>query len=432
VSAFARAHPLLAQKSSDLGPGVNAPLTATSRVMFSLIKSATAAYPISKTFGRILSVIRSTPFWTSIFYSETTLVAPNISNRFLDGQGRTRLIGIPRKPYNNFLYLVISSISAGGCAIHPLPEDVTGVPTYVIVRQIRCETRDAIRDSITGFLSHYISYPDILAKSKELKDDPSSWISFTTEEFGGGLGQELSKFGNSAIAYDFSFDITEKDNSDASASFVHPLQTLTATLGLSAGMDRARQNIRSFTVTDTFINLITKVGDDYCIPGKTPSSGNYIYPITGRIGVSEMVSAFVDLATFGNLAPPGQKSGVPPTLTDALTFTTTISGSTTPTVTFTPVGHGWQIASAALTSASVTRQDVHSVIIALALPLPKLDAVAKKTGKTTPHGTGTSALSPTLVNVSSNATEAELLAALAIQQYIIRYEAGKSYITLNQ
>ena len=33
-----------------------------------------------------------------------------------------------------------------GCAIHPLPEDVTGVDTYTIVRQIRCETRQAVID----------------------------------------------------------------------------------------------------------------------------------------------------------------------------------------------------------------------------------------------------------------------------------------------
>src|SRR4051812_43739321 len=27
-----------------------------------------------------------------------------------------------------------------GCSVHPLPEDVTGLSTYNIVRQIRCET----------------------------------------------------------------------------------------------------------------------------------------------------------------------------------------------------------------------------------------------------------------------------------------------------
>ena len=33
------------------------------------------------------------------------------------------------------------SFLGAGCAIHPLPQDVTGVDTYHIVRQIRCEAR---------------------------------------------------------------------------------------------------------------------------------------------------------------------------------------------------------------------------------------------------------------------------------------------------
>ena len=41
----------------------------------------------------------------------------------------------------------------GGCAIHPLPEDVTVVPTYFIMRQIRCETRQAIINSANGWLT---------------------------------------------------------------------------------------------------------------------------------------------------------------------------------------------------------------------------------------------------------------------------------------
>ena len=35
-----------------------------------------------------------------------------------------------------------------GCAIHPVPEDVTGVDTLDIVKQIRCETRQALTDII--------------------------------------------------------------------------------------------------------------------------------------------------------------------------------------------------------------------------------------------------------------------------------------------
>jgi hypothetical protein len=40
-----------------------------------------------------------------------------------------------------------------GCAIRPLPEDVAGVPTHIIVQQIRCEARKAIVDSAIGWLT---------------------------------------------------------------------------------------------------------------------------------------------------------------------------------------------------------------------------------------------------------------------------------------
>jgi hypothetical protein len=36
------------------------------------------------------------------------------------------------------------SVILGGCAIHPLPENVTGVKTTRIVDRIRCEARDAV------------------------------------------------------------------------------------------------------------------------------------------------------------------------------------------------------------------------------------------------------------------------------------------------
>ncbi len=34
-----------------------------------------------------------------------------------------------------------------GCAIRPLPEQVTGITTFNIVKQIRCETREAVFDT---------------------------------------------------------------------------------------------------------------------------------------------------------------------------------------------------------------------------------------------------------------------------------------------
>src|SRR6266700_1158784 len=40
-----------------------------------------------------------------------------------------------------------------GCAIRPLPENVSGVSTPVIVKQVRCETRQAVKDLALGWLT---------------------------------------------------------------------------------------------------------------------------------------------------------------------------------------------------------------------------------------------------------------------------------------
>jgi hypothetical protein len=45
------------------------------------------------------------------------------------------------------------AFAVAGCAIRPLPEDVSGVRTYLIVRQIRCETRRAIIDTALDWLT---------------------------------------------------------------------------------------------------------------------------------------------------------------------------------------------------------------------------------------------------------------------------------------
>ena len=46
-----------------------------------------------------------------------------------------------------FTFGIVLSCWLGGCAIHPLPENVTGVKTAGIVHRIRCEARSAVLDA---------------------------------------------------------------------------------------------------------------------------------------------------------------------------------------------------------------------------------------------------------------------------------------------
>ena len=51
-------------------------------------------------------------------------------------------------PHPKRWFSAASILLLAGCAIHPEPENVTGVSTYDIARQIRCETREAAKDRV--------------------------------------------------------------------------------------------------------------------------------------------------------------------------------------------------------------------------------------------------------------------------------------------
>jgi hypothetical protein len=82
--------------------------------------------------------------------------------------------------------------------------------------------------------------------------------------------------------------------------------------------------------------------------------------------MDEVIATFVNLTLHGGLAPNPDKKGGPPTMVDALEFTTTISGSATPTVIFEPLGKNLRIANASVT-ADLRRRDLHKVTVGLAL-----------------------------------------------------------------
>src|SRR5262249_29406395 len=135
----------------------------------------------------------------------------------------------------------------------------------------------------------------------------------------------IRKFKDTAIAYDFTFNMTETTNLDPTVDLTRPLTHKTFGTSIGAGFDRARQNIREFTLTDTFARLFTEIRERYC--SEIADGKNYLYPITGRIGIDEMIGTFVRLTLFADLTGQldeadviGQKG--PPTMADTITFTT--------------------------------------------------------------------------------------------------------------
>jgi len=284
-----------------------------------------------------------------------------------------------------FTRLLAASAAAfllANCSIHPVPEDVTGVNTYHIARQIRCETREAALQFLLRELGrlatdHEDQLADPIARQvlDEYEANPDSISKFTPERFRGPKYEQVRNFYrviySTAIAYNFDLTMAERNDLGTIVNLLGPWARK-LTLGVTADLNRGRSNERSFTVTDTFEDLLMNVntvpirGRRYC-DGQI-AQANYVYPIAGHIGVGELVMTFYQLVYLGGLSVKDGAPGAigPPTIADKLTFTTTIDGSLAPKVIFTPVGAGFQLADAALTGTA-SRTDTHKVTVGLAI-----------------------------------------------------------------
>jgi hypothetical protein len=268
-----------------------------------------------------------------------------------------------------------------GCAIHPLPDDVTHVSTYNIVRQVRCETRQAIIQSLFNYLTspenlrfdnldqHSL---DVGLRLKQAYDiDPDAITRFNPASLTGRARHIVGLLFHTGIAYNYDLQGLEINNIDPTATLIRPVPvTSLFTLGLTGNFDRQRQNQRFFTITDNFGELITKVRSNYCTHSIVEA--NYVYPIAGAVGMKKVISDFVLLTVFGNLAGPSgsgtdvTKVSGPPTLVDQLQFQTTIGGAATPGITFIPLGRAFQVSEASLLF-SASRTDTHQLTIGLYL-----------------------------------------------------------------
>jgi hypothetical protein len=296
---------------------------------------------------------------------------------------------------------VLLVLGFGGCSIHPLPEDVTGVNTVTIVRKIRCEAREAIVHKALA----YLEYKGYQVDENFLKTTNFKKLKYPE-------GPTLDYFGQTGIVFSFSLDMTETNSISLQGDIVKPSAHGLLTLTPSLGDTLSRDNIRAFTITDNFSDLVKKVdGATYC--NFAQAGPNFQYPIVGRIGVDEIVSTFIDLTLFGDL---GSKNDVatkavrgPPTMADTITFSTTISGGLAPKVTLTPLSNRFQIMDASLPIAA-TRVDKHQVIVGLGLPAAP---------QFTKNG-----LTAAFISAAPRQS-GEAAAVQAVAQQIIRFEAAK-------
>jgi hypothetical protein len=337
---------------------------------------------------------------------------------------------------------IIAALILGGCSIHPLPDDVTHIPTNLIVRHVRCEARDGIKQNLLDYLSISPSAADRKI-AQGISDGTIPFETVNDAMFQGDSQTIVKTFENAAIAYDFKFDITEADDIDPSLNILDMFSTHgKLTSGITGGFDRSRESTRSFTITDTFLKLIQLSGvpdkNSYCPAGDAPyKAPNYAYPIAGSVGIAEGLHQFVTMALFDNLSK--NDSGGPATLVDQLLFTTKLSLVATPTITLTPVGNGTHFLGGML-GLTGSRNDADTLTVSFALPPPptasnppaapgplaaKVGAPAENQHAPVAHAAplpqqvpGTGVRSGLFVNATG--TPAELLAAQTLDQTILR------------
>ncbi|WP_281801227.1 hypothetical protein [Methylocystis echinoides] len=253
----------------------------------------------------------------------------------------------------------------GGCGVHPLPEDVTPLDTNAIVLQIRCEAREGPKEAALAFLLNpKFQFPEkTLSRARELASGEIAFADFSPNQLDPVAGFYLAKYEQAAIGYDFQFDMSVTNALSAGTSFTGIVPHQIVNAGAAGGVDLARQTIRNFRVTDTFGKLRQM---KKCDEGDRKFE-NYAYPVTGRIGLAELVRTFVDLNEINNLSGP-VKDGNPtaPILADTFAFSTKLAASVGADVNLTPATPRFHLLKANFGAAG-SRTDAHKVVVAMSL-----------------------------------------------------------------
>jgi hypothetical protein len=255
-----------------------------------------------------------------------------------------------------------------GCAIHPLPEDVTRKTTYDIVEQARCEAKHAVMDYARGIK-------------------------------------------NAAIAYEFTFHITEMNNAAGDVTWTYPFLTGGSfSLMAGAGALRTRDAMRNFRIVDTFDDLRKADCSQEAI------EKNWVYPMAGDIGVYEVVATFVRIQKDAKLQA---KASEVYTFADTLIFTTTLNAGVNPSLTLSPVTERFLV-TGAHANLDVHRTDTHQVVLGLSTGTQTTangtivhNMLSRSGGLgaaiATPLASGSSVLTTTLIQDGSSARDRALI-----------------------
>lgn len=246
---------------------------------------------------------------------------------------------------------ILAAAAFAGCSIHPIPKDVSIYSTDEIVRNVRCEAKDTVRERIRKVLATRPPLSDIIPDQIL---EPAAFERI--KRFAPDLAIKFQNYMGSSIAYQFEFNITETGTGGASAGFAAPFSPGAGwAFGGGASVLKIREGARKFATFETFAGLIKL---DCVKHGYVKPSGNPVYPLTGSVGISEVMNTFIDLTELG---------GGRDTFTDTLTFTTKLNSELSGSITLLPIKNNTRLvrADAKLTAE---RNDMHKLLVTLTFP----------------------------------------------------------------
>lgn len=317
-------------------------------------------------------------------------------------------------PRNFFISLLSSgfiSCGLGACAIHPLPQDVTGVRTSQIVHRNRCEAAAAVFD-----IERWLRKNHKPAAANELI--------------------------NIGVALSYTLDITESDSLTAATNFEQLLTKGSFNVNPGGADSLMRENKRTFTVADNYQTFTQMRNCD-----AEPAGSNYQYPIVGTIGINETIQTFLTMALHEDLNgvienpdklpnDPSEYTAASPTMVEALTFTTKINAGVMPSISLMPVGKAIQLNTASL-DFEWSRQDMHEVIVGLGMPtVPPLAGHAKRLYSTISSASGIAARARTpllidaVVPADAGPKSGVALALEAVNNQIIRFQTLRQAVVI--
>lgn len=257
----------------------------------------------------------------------------------------------------------------GGCSIHPLPDDISRKNTVEIVDSIRCESYWAVHDEVQYRIDRSPRLKRAGIKPLDIVDNIHR-----IRVINPNLAKLFETYINTEIGYTFLFDIKEVNKNSKTLKFRLPIVGNTRNgqfdLGVSASLDKTRQGIRTFSMIDKFRDLIHL--EKRCIRRPEDMRKKSMYPITGKIGMKEVIETFLSLSEsrLQNIDPNAFSKDEQKNVNffrDEIKFTTTISGQVDPKITLNAITNRFKLVEASA-NKTATRTDIHKVVVSMAFP----------------------------------------------------------------